>query len=129
MDVRRIILLVAVFFLFGCKPGADKAISLAQNEVASSMKDPDSAKFRYVRYIASGESEDGTVSGFVCGNINAKNSYGAYAGYSPFIVKISMKAKGLFSKGVDYTIENKLIMSDDTSQNVKYYTDTCGQDE
>lgn len=127
--MKKIILLASVFVLFGCKPGADKAIALAQNEIAAAMKDPDSAKFRYLRFIESAENEDGTVTGFVCGHVNAKNSYGAYAGFSPFVIKISMKAKGMFSKGVDYSIESKDIFSEPSKQNAKFYIDTCGQDE
>ncbi|WP_313624905.1 hypothetical protein [Kosakonia sp.] len=127
--MRKIFLVVAITLLFGCKPGADKAIDLAKNEVAASMKDPDSAKFRYVRFIQSGESDDGTVKGFVCGHVNAKNGYGAYAGFSPFIVDISMKEKGLFSKGVEYSIFSKKLFSESTPLDVKYYNETCGQDE
>lgn len=62
------------------------------------MKDPDSAKFRYMRFIEAGKNND-TIGGFVCGNVNAKNSYGAYAGFSPFYVAIRMKSKGIFRKG------------------------------
>lgn len=40
------------------------------------LKDSESAKLKDVRI-----AEDGTV----CGLVNAKNSYGAYAGYEPFI--------------------------------------------
>lgn len=40
------------------------------------LKDSESAKIKSVRIAA-----DGTTCGFV----NAKNSYGAYAGYEPFI--------------------------------------------
>lgn len=35
------------------------------------MKDPDSAKFRYMRFIEAGNNND-TIGGFVCGNVNAK---------------------------------------------------------
>ena len=40
------------------------------------LKDSESAKLKDVRI-----AKDGTV----CGLVNAKNSYGAYAGYEPFI--------------------------------------------
>lgn len=39
------------------------------------LKDADSAKLKNVR------AKDGTV----CGMVNAKNSYGAYAGFTPFL--------------------------------------------
>ncbi|EEE0487573.1 hypothetical protein B1955_004785 [Salmonella enterica subsp. enterica] len=113
--------------LTGCKPSADKAIELAKNEIASNMKDPDSAKFRYMRFIEAGKNND-TIGGFVCGNVNAKNSYGAYAGFSPFYVAIRMKSKGIFSKGVSYTIDDKKIYSEPNQQEMKSYINVCGED-
>lgn len=43
------------------------------------LKDSDSAKFRDV-FIS--RYEDGVVA---CGEVNAKNSYGAYSGFSKFV--------------------------------------------
>lgn len=47
-------------------------------KVAEQLKDPASAQFRKIR-LQKGPSGD-----FVCGEVNGKNSYGAYAGYTPF---------------------------------------------
>ncbi|CZV43673.1 hypothetical protein RVN05_12725 [Salmonella enterica subsp. enterica serovar Thompson] len=120
-------LVSCLLVLTGCKPSADKAIELAKNEIASNMKDPDSAKFRYMRFIEAGKNND-TIGGFVCGNVNAKNSYGAYAGFSPFYVAIRMKSKGIFSKGVSYTIDDKKIYSEPNQQEMKSYINVCGED-
>ena len=46
------------------------------------MKDPDSVK---IKNIVS-TRRDGTV--FVCGAVNAKNSYGGYTGFTPFRIDI-----------------------------------------
>jgi hypothetical protein len=46
---------------------------------AAMMKDPDSARFRLVTV----KKLDGAR--FVCGEINAKNSYGGYVGYQRFL--------------------------------------------
>jgi hypothetical protein len=61
--------------------GADaKLVADAKRAVADTFKDPDSVKFRdlgvYQRYN-SGQR-------FLCGEVNAKNSYGAYVGYKTF---------------------------------------------
>lgn len=48
--------------------------------IAYDLKDPDSAKFRNVRAGLRGKDY------MVCGEINGKNSYGAYSGYRPFMV-------------------------------------------
>lgn len=57
-----------------------EAINQAKARVSYNMKDPDSAKFRNVRAAQRGKNI------MVCGEINAKNSYGAYAGFKPFLV-------------------------------------------
>lgn len=52
----------------------------ALRAVLSGLKDPDSVKFRDVHFKAT------EVAGAwkMCGYLNAKNSYGAYVGYSRF---------------------------------------------
>lgn len=63
----------------GADAAADAAvISAAEKVVADSMKDPDSVKFEHVVVVKETNA--------VCGKFNAKNSYGAYAGYSLFTV-------------------------------------------
>jgi hypothetical protein len=46
----------------------------AKSAVANSLKDPDSAQFRNVVYRAP----------HVCGEVNAKNGFGGYAGFKKF---------------------------------------------
>lgn len=40
------------------------------------------------------DAEDGHVIAVVCGEINGKNGFGAYAGFHPFFVELNMKSKG-----------------------------------
>lgn len=54
------------------------------------LKDADSAKFRDLRKVGDG----------ICGMVNAKNSYGAYAGYEPFWATET----GVFIEGADNTL-------------------------
>jgi hypothetical protein len=44
------------------------------------LKDADSAKFRALKYLAS----ESPGSWAMCGEVNAKNSYGGYSGFEPF---------------------------------------------
>lgn len=54
-----------------------KEIIIAREAVKGTLKDPDSAKFQNER-----------ISGLlVCGEVNAKNSYGGYTGYKRYIVQ------------------------------------------
>lgn len=122
----KIILLALVIplVLAGCKPGEEKAISLAKSEVAANLKDPGSAQFRNVKVSKMTDAEDGHVVAVVCGEINGKNGFGAYAGFHPFFVELNMKSKGIFSKGVDYTLGKHFLSSKDTPT-PHAYKDRC----
>jgi hypothetical protein len=54
-----------------------KLIETAKNAVSYPLIDPSSATFRNIRISPNRVA--------VCGEINAKNSYGGYVGYRPFI--------------------------------------------
>lgn len=56
----------------------------ARAMISAQMKDPDSTKFRSDRF---------TKSGWLCGELNAKNSMGGYVGFKRFI---SGGANGVF---------------------------------
>lgn len=49
----------------------------ARERLAMHLKDSDSARFRNVRWMTSKS---------MCGEVNAKNGFGAYAGYSTFYI-------------------------------------------
>ncbi len=53
----------------------------------NNLKDPDSVKFRNVALKHDGIStKSGAKLDALCGEYNAKNSYGGYAGFSKFII-------------------------------------------
>lgn len=55
-----------------------------KSAVRQNMKDPSSAQFgRYVAFRAT--HSDGTQTDHVCGYVNGKNSYGGYAGMTPYM--------------------------------------------
>lgn len=78
--MKRIILAISLFFI-GTEAFADSAtlINQAKKAVRSQLKDPSSAQFDYVYAVT-------TISGAkaVCGEVNAKNTYGGYTGFTPF---------------------------------------------
>lgn len=55
-------------------------MSSAMNEIKKRLRDPKSAQFRNVRLVTG--STDVTVT---CGDVNSKNGFGGYAGYSSFV--------------------------------------------
>lgn len=79
---------IAIITLAGCgkerDPNAppemdEKAlIAEAKMQIIATLKDPDSAQFRNVRW----ERKESLV--ILCGEVNAKNSFGGYVGFKPF---------------------------------------------
>ncbi|THD58790.1 hypothetical protein [Phenylobacterium sp.] len=71
-------------------------VKAAQVAVSEDLKDPEATRFRKVvdHWDAKGRYSR------ICGEFNAKNSYGAYTGYKPFLVfvtdenKVAMKILG-----------------------------------
>ena len=61
------------------KNGPEKVKALAMEAVRGNLKDPASAQFRNVRLV---EFSGGKV---VCGEVNAKNAYGGYVGYTRWV--------------------------------------------
>ena len=60
----------------------DNLISQTKQHVKNTLKDPESAQFKDVK-VAINIKGDKTV----CGQVNAKNSYGGYTGFKSFYVK------------------------------------------
>ena len=71
-----------------------------KNAVAAQLKDPDSAQFRSI--TGSGDT--------YCGEVNARNSFGAYTGYRPFVVQ-----------GRVVLLEPTMLPSASVSEQADYY--------
>lgn len=106
---KGVALLFSCLAITACKPSDEKAIDLAKIEISHDMKDPSSTQFRDISVKRVGEKEDGSISMLVCGEANSKNSFGAYSGFTPFVIALSMKSKGAFSSGVEYTVNGKTV--------------------
>lgn len=63
--IKRILVLSLIALLGGCNGNVEKIVS-------EQLKDPSSSEFRNVKGV--------------CGEVNAKNSYGGYTGFKRFIV-------------------------------------------
>jgi hypothetical protein len=62
----------------------DGRFAKAENAVRANLKDPDSAKFSDLSALTS-PNVRGEPTKVVCGRVNARNSYGGYAGAAPFV--------------------------------------------
>ncbi|NQE62960.1 hypothetical protein [Caulobacter sp. RHG1] len=69
--MRTVIVAVLCLGLAGCGGRIEKVKNLAANQ----LRDPASAQFRNVRQGGA----------FVCGEINGKNGFGGYSGFTRFI--------------------------------------------
>jgi len=80
--MRLFSFLLAVILINGCDNVlSDDGKAKAEMLVANQMKDPDSAVFRYMQ-------QSKTRPSHWCGQVNARNAYGAMAGYQLFLVDI-----------------------------------------
>ena len=66
----------AVIAVLACFSASAATPAEAKRFVANRMKDPGSVQFRSVRSYS---------GGVVCGESNAKNEYGGYTGFKPFV--------------------------------------------
>lgn len=75
----------------------EESLEQIKRGVAQDLKDPSSAEIRDVKVV------EGPGGRFLCGEVNGKNSYGAYAGFVPF----RSFGMGLFSdySEIPYKIE------------------------
>lgn len=58
-----------------------------RNAVTEEFKDPTSAQLRKIE-LMDGRNASKPGEGIYCGEVNAKNSYGAYTGFMPFIAAV-----------------------------------------
>ena len=96
--MKKLALAASMIFLMGCanpntmevttSPAklSKSEIALVKTLVSETTRDPEAVKFRFLTgYRAS----NGDM--IICGEANAKNAYGGYAGYSPLWVRMDGK--------------------------------------
>lgn len=77
----RALLIPLVLVISNAALADDARYVEAQNKVKYILKDPDSAQFREMRDATNLDAVPA-----ICGELNSKNSYGGYTGFSPFSV-------------------------------------------
>lgn len=120
--MRVILTCVAAISLVGCdsKPAAQEQpkpdprqleLSMVKAKVADQLKDPSSAQFRNVRRIPLMKmpgKDSWAYPGHYCGEVNGKNSFGAYSGYQQFHAW-GPDSKGIFQQESPVTITDPAI--------------------
>ena len=81
--------------LAACADSDSRLMEIAQNAVSSELKDPGSAQFVNGRIIDFPDpSTKFTKLKYACGEVNAKNSFGAYAGAVRYVVLLGVPNDG-----------------------------------
>lgn len=83
--LKYALVVLLALFISACKPSDEEMIKFGESLVRHSLKDPESAKFSsYYRPFGDGV-------GYVCGTVNAKNSYGGYVGNRNYYIHLTVK--------------------------------------
>ncbi len=98
---KFVAVLVCTLFMVGCSPSEKDFVEMGESVVKDTLKDPDSAKFE------SFFRDFGDDTGYVCGYINAKNSYGGYIGKKPYYVRIEAEDGKLKDHGPVMIIDSE----------------------
>ncbi|MBH0112708.1 hypothetical protein I5E68_07055 [Novosphingobium sp. YJ-S2-02] len=72
--MRLFLMVFGLLTLASCTSKEQRAADVLKADVANKMKDPESSRFSKLKFHLS----------MLCGEVNAKNSFGAYAGAEPF---------------------------------------------
>ncbi|MEO1313215.1 MAG: hypothetical protein AAFV27_04990 [Pseudomonadota bacterium] len=70
--------------------GAPTMIEAGRTHLTYDFKDPSSAVFRHERMYRLGNGDFA-----VCGQVNGKNSFGAYIGFQPYYVRMTSAGAGV----------------------------------
>lgn len=101
--------------LLGCSDSDSKLIERAQQAVAAKLKDPQSAQFGKAYVVVETEkSSRYTEVKYVCGDVNAKNSFGGYVGATRYSV--------LFGKPVGKDVTELLSLELESEPNDPIFT-------
>ena len=85
------------------------AVETAKATISAKMKDPASTTFRYLATYRIGS--DNTV----CGEVNAKNSFGAYVGYQAFYYRPSTSSLFQYVQQTPSTGSNSYLIDSATA--------------
>lgn len=78
-SINRVLLIGDITAEYIKTKGQKATIEATKTTLTENFKDPGSAQFRNLRVV---KFQTGKL---VCGEVNAKNSYGAYVGFKPFV--------------------------------------------
>jgi hypothetical protein len=95
-------------------------IEIGKKGIQENLKDAESARFRELTVHRGETPAEGVY--YVCGEVNSKNSYGGYAGFTPFFAQVLYWEKqGAGIPGTAGVITNDM----DPGAAAKFYRTMC----
>lgn len=131
-DMKKLILIaLSVALLAGCKPSDDQMLKVGKDALSQALKDPSSAQFRSMRFVPDKNQAGSVASGFVCGELNGKNSFGGYVGFKRVYIHVEGEPRWFIPLlGVAYSSSDPFTVDEGdqmqtTLDKLKMYVDRC----
>jgi len=103
----------AVLFIAGCKPSDSQVIKVGQAKLVEDLKDPESAQFKGMFFHPDAKNSGSVASGYVCGEINGKNSFGGYVGFKRVYVHVKAEPRWYIPVlGISYSVSDPFIVDE-----------------
>ncbi len=139
--LRLLTATLVILGLTACDTVDEKMIRDAQKLIAEQLKDPGTAKFSGVYIVreepGTTDSDDTLKNVAVCGYVNGKNAFGAYAGATRFVVLfaeieksksysvIIAKMEGTSQPSKDATVESNKTSKPESVFDKIYWNKRC----
>ncbi|HEJ0180554.1 TPA: hypothetical protein SLO90_001235 [Citrobacter koseri] len=134
--VLLLILTIACFSFFaisGFRPMDYQLEKYGISAFRQELKDPESAQFRNIKLVKSEQKGGLYKGGYVCGEFNAKNGFGAYGGFHRFYVHVGARTRFLiplfgithWESDMGFVKENGSL--DEKISSLKSFIDRCAQ--
>ena len=82
-------------------PMSASQVQMVKTTIGRGLKDPRSAQYQNIRMVRN-TNQSGTSHTLVCGEVNAKNSYGAYVGFKMFVGRFQGKGFTVYNRNAAY---------------------------
>lgn len=134
--ILLLLIIIACFAYFAISPISPMDYQLEKygvNAFSKTLKDPESAQFRNIKIVKSEKLSGAYNGGYVCGEFNAKNGFGAYAGFHRFYIHIGARTRFLipvfgvdhWESDVGFVKENGTL--DEKISSLKSFIDRCAE--